>query len=141
VRAGSWGGVHGARFDRGLINKTALLTVRPPIRLNSWHLLVSQGGLHFQQEYPSSLPAFLDFSFHSLYRSSILNLRCQWEMLSLQKHRCQPKFGTHVSTAPERRPRNTFSTLATILLLIDIVLKNRLICTSSSTTAVPAGAR
>jgi hypothetical protein len=33
-------------------------------RVVSWHLLVSQVGLHFQQEYPSSLPASPIFLFY-----------------------------------------------------------------------------
>jgi hypothetical protein len=80
--------------------KTALLTVWRPIRLkrelfSSPHRLDSISNKNTLIHCLDS-PIFL----LSLSRSSILNLRCQC-VLSLQKHRCQSKFGTHVSTAPE----------------------------------------
>jgi hypothetical protein len=41
--------------EDGVTNGTATDPVEKGAR---WHLLVSQVGLHFQQQYPSSLPAF-----------------------------------------------------------------------------------
>jgi hypothetical protein len=64
----------------------------------------------------------------------------------LQKHRCQSKLGTRVSTAPEPcDDRATPSSphaehVAAILQLIAIELKYRLICISNRTVAVHSGA-
>jgi hypothetical protein len=73
--------------------KTALLTVRPPIRLK--RELVGTSSSHRLDSIPSRAPQFIacipDFSFLSLNRSSRLNLRRQCEVKSLQKHRCQSK--------------------------------------------------
>jgi hypothetical protein len=62
MRAGelgyTWSQMFGVRSMSEI--KTALLTVRPPIRLKM-DLLVSQVGLYFQQEYSSPLLAFPEF--------------------------------------------------------------------------------
>jgi hypothetical protein len=61
--------------------KSALLTIRPPIRKGScWHLLVSQVGLHSNKSTPVHCPHSPNLYFLSLNRTSILNLRCQCEM-------------------------------------------------------------